>query len=101
MSSQGRYLSDGEHHHDACPLASFKGLLRHRRTHDRPSRIEHSALAGGEGAVVRIPLSARAMALLERRGHLRATIETVIRANGRIIAERARTVALVASGATG
>jgi hypothetical protein len=57
------------------------------------SRIAH--LRGGEHAAVRIPLTNGGVALLERRGHVRATIEMVIRSGGRIIAERARTVTLV------
>jgi hypothetical protein len=53
-------------------------------------------LHGGERAAVRIPLSSGAVALLKRHGHLRATIETVIRADGKIIAERTRTIRLLA-----
>jgi hypothetical protein len=52
-------------------------------------------LHGGERAAVRVPLSSGAMALLKRHGHLRATIETIIRVDGKIIAEGSRTVKLV------
>jgi hypothetical protein len=57
-------------------------------------------LHGGQHASVRIPLSSRAIALLEQHGHLRVTIETVIRADGKIIAERTRTIKLVSSETT-
>ncbi|MFZ1154775.1 MAG: choice-of-anchor D domain-containing protein, partial [Solirubrobacteraceae bacterium] len=53
-------------------------------------------LHGGQRAAVSIPLSSRARALLKRHGHLRVTIETVIRGDGKIIAERTRTVKLIA-----
>lgn len=58
------------------------------------SRI--ASLRGGERAFVSIPLTRGAIALLRRHGHLRATIAIVIRSGGRIIAERARTITLVA-----
>jgi hypothetical protein len=58
------------------------------------SRI--ASLRGGERALVSIPLTRSAVALLRRHGHLRATIAMVIRSGGRIIAERARTVTLMA-----
>jgi hypothetical protein len=55
-----------------------------------------ASLRGGEDAIVSVPLTRSAIALLKRHGHLRATIETVIRSGGRIIAERARVVTLLA-----
>lgn len=53
-----------------------------------------ASLRAGEHVDVSIPLTRSAVALLERDGHLRATIAMVIRSGGRIIAERARTVTL-------
>jgi hypothetical protein len=55
-----------------------------------------SSLRAGEHVDVSIPLTRSAVALLRRKGHLRATIAMVIRAGGRIIAERVRTVTLTA-----
>jgi hypothetical protein len=54
-------------------------------------------LRGGESSMVHITLSNSAIALLKLHGHLRVNVETTIRAGGTIIAERARTVRLVAS----
>jgi hypothetical protein len=53
-------------------------------------------LRGGESTSGRIPLSATAATLLRERRHVRATIFLVVRAAGAIIAERTRTVTLVA-----
>lgn len=55
-----------------------------------------ASLRAGEHVDMSIPLTRSAVALLRRDGHLRATIAMVIRAGGRIIAERARTVTLTA-----
>jgi hypothetical protein len=53
-------------------------------------------LHGGESTSARIPLSATAAALLRERHHVRTTIFLVIRAAGAVIAQRTRTVTLVA-----
>jgi hypothetical protein len=57
-------------------------------------------LHGGERAIVRVPLSKSASALLQLRGHLRVRVELVIRAGATIIAERSRTTTLMAPSAT-
>lgn len=57
-------------------------------------------LHSGQSARVRIPLSRHAMTLLRRRGRLRVSIETIVRAAGKIVAENTRVATLVApSGA--
>jgi hypothetical protein len=92
-----------------CETESFiTARVRSRFSSTVPQSIEHKTvllgshvaqLHGGEHAAVRIPLTRSALALLKRHGHLRATIETVIRAGGKILAESAHTVRLVASNA--
>jgi hypothetical protein len=52
-------------------------------------------LKGGTSARVQVPLSEGAISLLRVRGRLRATIEIAIRAGGRTVATRTRSVTLL------
>jgi hypothetical protein len=53
-------------------------------------------LRSGQASRVRIPLYGRALAMLRRRGHLSAKLQTIVRADGRVIAERTLVVTLSA-----
>ncbi|MEA2141090.1 MAG: hypothetical protein QOC91_1189 [Solirubrobacteraceae bacterium] len=53
-------------------------------------------LRGGQASRVRIPLYTRAVDLLRRRGQLHANLQTIVRAGGRVIAERTQVVTLSA-----
>ena len=55
-----------------------------------------ASLRAGEHVELSILLTRDAVGLIERDGHLRATIAMVMRSGGRIIAERARTITLTA-----
>lgn len=81
-----------EHLPASAPNASSQGFAQRRVL----LGSQTTRLLGGEHATVRIPLSRKAVALLEQNGHLRATIDIVIHAGGQIIAERARAVTLIA-----
>ncbi len=80
--------------------------IRSRASHPRsragtggttiPLGFAAATLRSGHSTVVRIPLTRAARALLRRRGHLHATVETVVTAGGSIVAARSRAVVLIA-----
>jgi len=80
--------------------ASLRLPGRHARAASGPSR--HTVLLGstvlqldrGQSVPLRVSLSKRAIALLKRRGRLHVTIESFVRAGGRIVSERTSTLTL-------
>jgi hypothetical protein len=91
-----------------CETVSFLTASIAARSARAPGRAPRSTpvllgsaltqLRGGQSSRVRVPLSARALALLRQRGRLRARVETIVRVGGRVRAERALVVALTPPG---
>ena len=55
-------------------------------------------LRGGQSTRMRVRVSRAAMRLLRRHGHLRVTIETMLRVDGKLVSEQTRVVTLVSPG---
>ncbi len=83
-------------------LTASLRLSGHHYAHAASDPSRHTVLLGstvlqldrGQSVPLRVSLSKRAIALLKRRGHLHVTIESFVRAGGRIVSERTSTLTL-------